>query len=161
MSWNEIKLHLAPSGSEVYSGRKQSATTADGYPVSVLTVCPLKTSEAAIVKLENLEKWLVEYGFEAIGTKSRSLRYDLEDVSVLVHSHDGGVMSITLNCKVSASVRARLKVWKHLVIQMCEMYQFKLIDSTAGLVDPKNFQAIVERSFAWECFLKKERSSKR
>src|SRR4051812_25104561 len=105
MSWNEIKVGLAPFGSKVYESRDRSTTTADGYPVTVLTVSPLIKTADESIKITDLEGWLTARGFRIVSKMPQSSRFDLNDISVRNFFEGDSVYQITLNFQVGLDVR--------------------------------------------------------
>jgi hypothetical protein len=154
MSWNEVKIGLVPIGSRVYQSKSESGTTADGYPLTIISVKPPEEPHE-LISVSDLEKWLVALGYKFVCRKINSSRHDLEDISVLIYSDQGWLKKITLNIKIDLNANDRIKIWEGLIKQICESFHLRLIDSRVGLVEPAEFQDLVKKSFAWECFLKR------
>jgi len=156
MSWNEVKIHLAPVGTRVYLSRDRSTNTADGYPVTVVTTLPPSQPDDEPVNISQLKSWLAARNFNEFSKKERSSRYDLDDMSLSIFDEQGRLNQVTLNLKVGLDARSRIEIWEKFAAELCEVFHLQLIDAKAGLVKQSTFQDLVKRSFAWECFLKRE-----
>ncbi len=159
MSWNEIKVGVAPIGSKVYQSRDRSTTGTDGYPVTVLTVCPPNQLGDKFVKARDVEGWLAARGFLTITQKPQSSRFHFEDIEVLVVRNGDLLQENMLNFQVGPDARIRLGIWGRFVTEMCEANHLQLVDPEIGLVDSNAFEELAKRSFAWQCFLEQEKSS--
>jgi hypothetical protein len=62
--------------------------------------------------------------------------------------------------RVNTDARDRLPLWEALAKDLCDTFNLWLIDPDKGLVAPSAFVELVNRSFAWECFLQREKNSK-
>ena len=158
MSWNEVKITLAPVGSTVFESRDRPATGADGYPVTVLTVCPPARTAHASISAKDVHRWLIERGFEAFIKRADSTRFRLNDIEILVGHEADSTGEVLLNFRVELDARERFGIWKQFVREMCERHRLQLVDPKVGLVDPEAFETLETRSFAWKCFLESERS---
>lgn len=158
MSWNQVKIGLAPIGSKIFESRDRTTTTADGYPVTVLTVRPPEGEKGSTVRTSDLERWFADRGFRSVMRKSQSSRYDFQDISALIFSKGDALHQITMSFQIGFDVRSRLGTWGNLVTEVCQTFRLRLIDGEVGLVEPEAFERLVMRSFAWECFLEREKS---
>jgi hypothetical protein len=69
------------------------------------------------------------------------------------------VAAVSANIRIDRNARERMEVWESLVVQMYERFGLMLLDEDLRPSDPKHFRRVVESSFAWRCFLERERQS--
>src|SRR3954468_1097286 len=157
MSWNEIKVGLAPPSSKVYESRDRRTSALDGYPVTVLNVSPQTVDPDLAHKSKDVEDWLSTRGFSVVVRKPNTSRFRLHDIEILVGSEKAFLREAILNIKVGLDAETRLPVWTQFVKELCDRHYLRLIDPERGLVPAEEFEILVKQSFAWECFLERQK----
>jgi hypothetical protein len=157
MNWNEIKMHLAPVGSQIRINRDASIGGSDNAASSVVTVYLPLTIEPRPVKGSVVELWFETAGFRAIQIKLQSSKYEWQDILASIVTDRGLLANIIFHFKAEANLRERVTIWESLVHQICELYRLQLVDPVEGLVPCTEFQKLIERSFAWGYFIEMEK----
>jgi hypothetical protein len=158
MSWNEVKISLAPTGSRVEVRNHESAVTGIGEPVKIVNIVPpLRRSEAHASA--ELERWFKTRNFRQIRSDARFEEYIRKEVSGLVEKDPKGVIRVRFNFVLDSTAREKMPGWKSLIEELCCEFSFRIVDPGVGMVEPGKFDSLVTGSFAWQCLLKLERSS--
>lgn len=158
MSLNEIKVHLAPSGSQIRTEESPFATTASGDPVAVITVVPPERAEHPIA-IADLQTWLTRQGFRFVRSNPPYEHFEWADIALMAATEAGCVTKIGMNFLLDLNARIRVQVWAKLIEDICDEFGLKLINPAGGLVEPDVFNELVSKSFAWKCFLEREKNS--
>lgn len=157
MSWNEVKIGLVAKGAVVLASRDKKLVAEDGYPVAVLSAYLPDSKKNIAPRIGHFENFLLQKGFRFINKKIQTSRMICDDIELLISTKEDIVDEIMVNFQVGINARERLKVWEQFIQDLCENYNLLLIDPKNGLVDSTAFLNLVKRSFAWECFLQREK----
>jgi len=157
MNWNEIKVHLAPLGSEVHLKREASVDGAENSSTNVVTISLPLTVEPRPVRPKDIELWFMENGFGATSIKLQSSQYEWEDVSATVLINHGLLASVALHFRAGPDLCERALIWDGIVRQLCEKNRLNVINPATGLVPASQFLKLIERSFAWGYFTEMEK----
>jgi hypothetical protein len=132
VNWNEIKVYLAPMGSEVRISPDFAIGDDDHSAPTVLTISPPLTVERRPVHRAKIELWFELAGFRATQIKLESSRYEWEDISAAIVTHRGLLASVLLSFKADASLRERMLVWDELVGRVCETNLLEVVNPVTG-----------------------------
>ena len=101
-----------------------------------------------------MRAWIEEKGFSSVG--EFETEYELDDIHVLIGLCEGSVTKLIIAFDVGMDARVRRGMWSQFVDELSSKWDFLVLDDAGGLTHTSRFFDVLEASFAWDCFLKRE-----
>ncbi len=152
MGYNDFHLSLIAPGWVPSVTVDLTSKTADGDFVNIAHVEKDPKGDQPSIQYKRLEKWLLDSGYTNVTIRRDFPSFADNDIKILLGVEGAYVSEVILTFWLGDDPRSRVRFWQEFVERLCKEWNLKLAKD-GQVTEVGDFVELLEKSFAWECFL--------
>jgi hypothetical protein len=160
MAFDQVSLFLYPPGWRRHSVADTVMKHYSGEPVRIVSAVRAEGSEGAVVRFDDLRRWLEVKGFETVNADPRhgyfcsdpvesALGRRAAEIVISTGTEADEVTSLYCRFQLNRDALLRAERWEAFMQELCEKFDLRIGVSDTESVGPEEFMAVLRRDESW------------